>query len=129
MHLVLPAQLHALLEPVSNGALAGSSALGESNSATKGTSCGTVADAHDTDVGSSSNSGVASHASRHLDLHLEVGVGGERQTLDTEAGNVLGDGGRLHGVLVGSTRCAVDISSERTSTILVDLLLVRGSES
>jgi hypothetical protein len=125
MHLVLPVQLHALLEPVGNGALAGSSALSEGNRATKGTSSSAVADAHDADIGSASNCGVASHTGGHLDLHLKVGVGGKREPLDTETGNVLDDLSRLHGSLVGSTRCAIDISSEGTSTILVDLWNVR----
>lgn len=120
-HLVLPVQLHALLEAVGNSALPASSALSEGNRATKGTSSGAVADAHDTDVGSASNGSIASHASGHLNLHLEVGVGRERETLDTKARNVLSDGGGLHSRLVGSTRCAVNIRSERTSAVLVDL--------
>jgi hypothetical protein len=126
MHLVLPVQFHALLQLVSNGTLPGGSALGESDRATERTSSSAVTDAHDANVG---GSGIASHTGGHLNLHVEVGVGGKRETLNSEAWDVLNDLGGLHGSLASSAGCAVDIGSEGTSTILVNLVNVRGNLS
>ena len=119
--LVSVANLHALLEPVGNGALPCRGRLGEGNGATKGTGSGAVSDASDADVVDTSDGGVAGHAGGHLDLHVEFGAGGERDTLDTEAGDVLGDCSGLESSLVGSTGGTIDISGEGTSAILVDL--------
>ena len=123
-HLELPANLHALLKPVGNSTLPGTSALSEGNGATEWTSSCAVAHAHDANIGSSGNGSITGHTSGHLNLHLEVGVGSEREALDTKAGHVLSDSGGLHSRLLGATRCAVDIGSEGTSTVLVDLLMI-----
>lgn len=100
-NLELARNLHALLQLVSDGPLPGSSALGERNAATERTSCGTIAYPHDADVGSAGNGGIASHARRHLNRHVELSAGGERDALNTKAGNIFGDSGRLHGGFVG----------------------------
>jgi len=125
MHLVLPVDFHALLELVGNGALPGRSGLCEGDRATEGTSTRTVANAHDTNVGGTGDGSVASHASGHLDLHLEVGGGRKRETLDAQTGNVLGDGSGLHSSLAGSAGGAIHIGCEGTSSVLVDLRIVR----
>ena len=64
---------------------------------------------------------LAGHALGHLDLQGEVGVGGEREALDTQAGNVLDDLGVLEGLGVCAARGAVDGSCKRTSAVLVNL--------
>lgn len=119
--LELPVQFHALLEPVGNSTLPGSSRLSEGDRATEWTSTGTVADAHDADVGSTSDGSIASHASGHLDLHLEVGGSRKRKTLDAKSGNVLSDGCGLHGRLLSSAGCSIHIGLEGAGSILVDL--------
>jgi hypothetical protein len=121
IRLVNVANLHALLEPVGNGPLACRRRLGESNGATEGTGSSTVPDTSDADIAGTTNSGVAGHTGGHLNLHVELGAGGERDTLDTETGDVLGDGGGLESRLGGSAGGTIDISGERTRTILVDL--------
>lgn len=93
---MLASKLHTLLQPVGNGTLPGSSTLSERNTAAKGTSSGAIANTHDTDVGSTSNSGIAGHTCRHLHLHFEFGAGSQRDTLDPKTRNVLSDGCRLH---------------------------------
>lgn len=123
-HLELARKLHTLLELVGNGSLPGSSALSESNRATEGTSSSAIANAHDADIGSTGNRSIASHTRGHLDLHVELSVGSKRDTLNTEAGNVLGNCSRLHGSLNSSTGCAINIGGERSGAILVDLVFV-----
>jgi hypothetical protein len=64
---------------------------------------------------------LAGHAGRHLDLHVELCAGGERDTLDAEAGDILGDFGALEGGLGGPARGTIDISGEGACAVLVDL--------
>lgn len=120
--LVDVANLHALLEAVSNGPLARRGVLGERYRATKGTGRSAVAHASHAHVGDTGNCGVAGHAGGHLDLHGEFGGGCKRDTLDTETGDVLCDLSLLESRLLGSAGGAVDISGEGTSAILVDLM-------
>jgi hypothetical protein len=120
------ANLHALLELVGDGTLPRSCALSKGDRSTERPSCSAIAYAHDANIRGAGNRSVASHTSGHLDLHLELGVGCQRDTLHTEAGNVLCDCRRLHSSLIGSARCSVDIGLERTSAILIDLRLVSG---
>lgn len=120
-HLVAARDLHALLKAVGNGSLAAGGGLGESSRATEGAGTGTVTDTDDADVVSSANGGVAGLARGHLDSERELGVGGQRQTLDTKARNVLGDVGLLEGSVVSATGGTVNLSSQWTSAILVDL--------
>jgi hypothetical protein len=120
-HLVDVANLHALLEAVRNGPLAGRRRLCESDRATKGTRGRTVADTSDAHVADARNRSVAGHAGRHLDLHVELCAGGERDTLDAEAGDILGDFGALEGGLGGPARGTIDISGEGACAVLVDL--------
>lgn len=70
--LVNVTDFHPLLEPVGNGALPVGSALGESNRATKGTGSSAVAHTGNTDVVDTGHSGVAGHASGHLDNHFKL---------------------------------------------------------
>lgn len=115
------ANFHALLEPVGNSPLACSCGLGEGNGATEGASSSAISYTGNADIVDTGDSGVAGHASGHLDLHVEFGAGGERKALNTEAGNVLGNCSRLERRLLRATGGAIDIGSEGTSAILVDL--------
>lgn len=117
--------LGALLEAVLDGALAAGGGLGEGGGATEGTSGGVVAEADNADVCSAADSGIASHASGHLDLDVEVGVCGETETSD-EAGDVVGDVGSLEGRHLGASRGAVDHGLEGTGAVLVDLAVGDG---
>ena len=114
--------LHTLLEAVSNSPLASSLGLRESNGSTEWTGSSAVAYAGNADVVDTSNSSIAGHAGRHLDLHGELSASSERDTLDTETWDVLGDLGGLEGSLVSSTGGAIDISSEGAGAVLVDLV-------
>lgn len=119
------ANFHTLLEPVGKSTLLGRGTLGEGNRTTKGTSSCAVADTHDADIVDASNSCIASHTGRHLNLHLELGVGRQRDALDTQTRDVLSDSGRLHGSFISATRRAINVCCKRTRTILVDLKAVR----
>lgn|SRR5687768_9099489 len=118
---LIAAERHALLEAVGNGALAGGVGLSESGRATEWAGSCTVADADDADVVSAADGGIAGHTRRHLDGQGEIGVGSQRETLDTKTGHVLGDLSGLEGVGVSASGSAVNLGSEGTSTILVDL--------
>ena len=122
----LAAQSHALLEAIGDGALAGSGSLGESCRATKGTGGSTVPDANNADVVGTADRGVAGHVWRHLNSHGEVGVGGQRKTLDTEAGNILCHLRILESIGVSPSGSAIDGGLKRAGAILVDL---RDSQS
>lgn len=114
-------ELHALLEAVGDGALACSSCLSESSRASERSSGSAVSDTHDTDVVGTADRSIARHACGHLDRQREVRVGGKRQTLDTQAGNVLRDLCSLESVGIGATGSAIDICGKGTGTVLVDL--------
>lgn len=118
---LLAVDFHALLESVSDGALSGSVGLREGSRATKGTGSSAVADADDAHVVGTADASIASHALGHLDLEGKLGVGGQREALDTETGDVLGDFGVLESTRISAARGAVDSGSERTSSVLVDL--------
>ena len=121
IHLRAVIEFHPLLEPESNSSLPRGRRLGEGSRSAKGTSSSTVADTNDADVFDTGDSGVAGHALGHADLEREFSVGGEGETLDTEAWDILGDLGGLEGVGVSAAGGAVDRGPERASTILVDL--------
>ena len=72
----------ALAEVVLDSPLPGGGALGESCGATKGTGKRLVLHADNADVGGATGCALASHTSRHLDLHLELCVCRERNALD-----------------------------------------------
>jgi hypothetical protein len=72
------ADLHPLLELVSDGPLPCRLSLCESNGSTKGTSSSTVPHTGNTDVVDTSDGSFTRHTSGHLDLHVELGAGGER---------------------------------------------------
>ena len=93
----------------------------EGGAATKGTSSGSVADAHDADVVHTSNGALASHARRHLDLEGEVGVRGQGNALDAETWDVLRDLGILEGVRIRASRGGINSSIQGAGAILVDL--------
>lgn len=127
-NLVFASDFHALLHPVDNSPLPGSSTLSEGNRSTEGTSGSAISDSHDTDIGGVGYRSITGHTSRHLDLHFKLGARGKRDTLDTKTGNVLSDCCGLHGSLIGSTRRTVNIGSERARTVLVNLEVVRRED-
>lgn len=113
--------LHSLSQAVRNGALASCLALSESCGSAKGTGSSAVLNTNNADVLSILHFTLASHTLRHLDLEGEVGVGSEGKTLNTKAGNVLGDLSVLESASIFAPRLGVDSGGQRTSTILVDL--------
>lgn len=121
MNLLAVVEFLALLHAVGNGALASLGGLREGGRATEGAGSSTVADTDDTDVINTGNGGVAGHAGRHLDLEGEVSLGGEGQTLEAKAGNVLSDLSGLESIGVGAARGAIDSGLHGAGTVLVDL--------
>lgn len=115
------ADFHPLLEPIGNSPLPCRRGLGEGNGATEGAGGSAIAYTCDADIVDTGDGSIASHTSGHLDLHVELGAGGKRDALDTEAGHVLGHLSGLEGGLLGTTRGTVDISGEGAGAVLVDL--------
>ena len=125
----LAGNLHALLEAVGNGALAGGGVLGKGGGAAKGAGAGAVADADDADVLGVADGALAGHAGGHLDLQGEVGVGGEGEALEAEAGDVLDDVGLLEGAGVLAARGAVDVGRQGAGAVLVDLAVDHADDA
>lgn len=109
-------------EVVLNSPLLGSGALGEGSGATEGTSQCAVLHADNADVAGATDGAGAGHASGHLDGDGEVHGLGSGETANANTGNVLGDLGGLEGSGVGATGGRVNVSGERASAVLVDLV-------
>lgn len=109
-------------EVVLDGPLLGSGALGEGSGATEGTSQCAVLHADNADVAGATDGAGAGHASGHLDSDGEVHGLGSGETANANTGDVLGDLSSLEGSGVGATGGRVNVSGERASTVLVDLV-------
>lgn len=116
----------ALSQVVLDGTLLGSGALGKGSRATEGTGQSRVLQTDNADVAGTADGALAGHASRHLDVDGEVGGLGSRQTANANTGHVLGDLGVLEGAGVGTTGSGVNLGSQGTGTVLVDLVEGHG---
>jgi len=116
----------ALAEVVLDSALLGSTGLGEGSRATEWASESSILETDNADVVGATSRAGAGHASWHLDLDWEVHNGGSGETTNSDTWNVLGDLSVLESSWILSTGCGVDLSRERTSTILVDLVEGHG---
>jgi hypothetical protein len=112
----------ALAEVVLNGALLGTSALGECNGSTEWSGESSVLELGNADVAGTADGTGAGHASWHLDLDWEIHDGGSGETANADTWNVGGDLCGFEGSDVSSTGGTVDHGGEGSSTVLVDLV-------